>query len=280
MQFIGSFTTFNPISGNFNVDNSQLLQLTKHFHVNSESFPLILDSMADRARNIISGRQIEEINAAIDTINYIFHLSVAQPVVAERESDAIKTIAARRAAETAIEQSLTPAQLLRANIPHFDINKINEFPNAKWQEYFAILTLAALGNIHRFHHLDGEFSGASVGLAAECMEALVIAENPSLFQPELNRPIQEQICIRNQQNAIKGHAVLNEWKQRFADWVDKVLLPTLQGKRLNKREAARQFKSDVIDPILKVRRIAELERRDLIRILADSLPEDRRLPET
>lgn len=235
--------------------------------------------MAERARKIITGRKRKEINAAINTINYILYLSINKQLPFSVERDLTEQIAERHIHALTIENSSTPAQLLKSQIPSFDINKDTQFRNAKWEEYFAILALAALGDIHHFHHMDGEISGASVGLAAESMEALSIAENPSSFTPELNRPIKEQIRIRNQRSAIEGHAVLNEWKQKFADWVKNEHLPkpVAQGKRLNNREAARQFEKLVVNRLPE--KISELqEAKHLVRIFADSLTGNPRVP--
>jgi hypothetical protein len=277
MRFGNSFSTFNPINGNFKAKKYKLQQLSSNTDVNSEAFPLILDLMAERARRIIASRRIKEINAAVDSINGIFYLNVRKTLGSDGDTVSIEQTAARLIAEFEIDKS-TPAQLLKSNIPLFDITNDHGFPNAKWEEYFAILTLAALGNIHRFLDLDGEFSGASTALAAEGMEALIIGENPSLFQTELDRPLKEKISIRNARNVATRYVFRDRWKQQFAIWVPREYVPKLNGMCFNKRDAARQFWEEVMDPALKKEQNPEFDRLDVIRMLAESLPVDRPIP--
>jgi hypothetical protein len=271
MRFGNPFSTFNPINGNFNTEKLKLRKLKRDTHVNLDAFPLILDLMAERARKIIGDRQIKEINAAVDSINGIFYLNLGKPLGIDGDIISIEQTAARLIAGHAIDQS-TPAQLLKSNIPLFNITNDHDFPNAKWEEYFAVLTLAALGNIHQFHALDGEYSGAIAALAAEGMEALILGENSSLFRPELERSLEEQISSRNARNVGARYKSRDPWKQRFAIWVPREYVSTLRGKRLNKRAAARIFYRDVMKPELTKKEIIEFERLDVIRMLAESVP--------
>jgi len=274
MQFIGSFRTFDPIDGYFRSEDRSVVVIADHeYYENSSSiFPVVLDSMADRAREIIAGRTRDEINAALDTVNFMLYLSVHEILDVDGETTSIERVENGVIAGLIVDGAYTPAQLLKSQIPLYDITGNDQLRNAKWEEYFAVLALAALGDIHRFRQLDGTLSDASVGWAAQSMEALVIAENPALLVEGQNQLVKEQMRIRNQRSAIRGHAELNEWKQRFREWVGQGYLPNLQGKRPNKRDAARQFKSLVVDPHLENHRVPALENaKDPIRLFADSL---------
>jgi hypothetical protein len=288
MQFVGSFTTFNPVSGYFVVPYVNLLKshvaVSANTAINDKSntqLPLILDWMAGRAQKRVHGRPVTQIARALDRINYILHLAInrssersAPANLIERIADEISVID-----EDVAKDLYTPARLLKSQIPSIDIANDPHFPNANWDGYFAVLTLAILGNIHRLMTEERELSAATVALAAEAMEALTLAENPTLFAREFDQSLQKRICLRNQRNAIEGHAVLNAWKERFREWVMAEYLPHLNRKRPNRHEAARQFKAQVIDPALRKRKIPALEsRRNLVRVLADSLTSDLRPP--
>jgi hypothetical protein len=280
MQFIGSFTTFHPIGGYFVVPYSNLLQSTVNTGTNNNNWPLIFDWMAGRAQTIIQGRTRTEIDNALATINYVLYLATEKIAGINDPTDRIPQIVGNLLNSDSISSEVfTPARLLKSQIPEFDIGNDEQFPNAKWSEYFAILTLAILGDIHRFYRLDGKISGATIGLAAEAMEALAIAEWPAILQPEINRPIQEQIRIRNQKSAIQGHAVRNEWKAKFWDWLEAEYISTLQGKPLNRRAAARKFYAAHVAPVLKKTKVPELENEEkVVRVLADSLARNPRFP--
>lgn len=280
MQFIGSFTTFDPINGYFVGSNDKLLKSTAAIAKNNASWPLILDWMAGRAQTIVHGRARQEIDNALATINYVFYLATEKIAGKDDSTDPIQQIVGKLSVSDSISSEVfTPARLLKSQVPAFDITNDKHFVNAKWSEYFAVLALAILGDIHRFYHLEREISGAMIGLAAEAMEALGMAEWPAILQPELDQPIQKKISVRNRKNAIKGHATRNELKAKFWDWLQAECVPTLEGKRLNHREAARKFIAAHVGPILKVKKIPELEDREkLVRVLADSLTGNARFP--
>jgi hypothetical protein len=280
MQFVGSFTTFHPIGGYFVVPYSNLLKSTVSTGTNSINWPLIFDWMAGRAQTIIQGRTQTEIDNALATINYVLYLATEKIAGINDPTDRIsQNVGKLLKSDSNSSDVFTPGRLLKSQVPEFDIGNDERFPNAKWSEYFAVLTLAILGDIHRFYHQERELSGAMIGLAAEAMEALAIAEWPSILKPEIDQPIQEQIRIRNQKSAIQGHAVRNEWKARFWNWLETDYISTLQGKPFNRRAAARKYYAAHVAPVLKRTKIQELENENkFVRVLADSLVRNPRFP--
>ena len=236
MQFINPFQQFNPIKGDL-----------------KGPFPIILGDMVKRARNIVKGRTLEEIEYAVSTINYLLNK-------AEYSSE-IKFFG--------------PAQLLLERIKEFDLSNQDSFPKAKWEEYFAILALAAIGELYWCYKEEDEITFATIGLAVEAMEALTIAAASDLAIPELEDGLRKQISLRNRKNAILQHAVVNAWKPKFRDWCYNVYLPSLGNEQPTKRGAARLFKEEFMDPLIKEDQALELaDQTDLVRTLADSLPKN------
>ena len=281
MQFIGSFSTFNPLNGYFSCPYSELLKskvkITK-LDNNKIHFPLILDWMAGRAQKIIKERKLEEIENALNTINYLFYLIEAENTPTVDSGIPIELIHHSISSQLPIEL-FTPARMLNAQVPIFPIDDNELFKNGRWEEYFAVLALAALGDIHLFYQSDQDISIEIVGLAAEAMEALTFAESPELIAPAMDPGLQEQ-RLRNQENAIEGHAELNALKRHFQSWLLADFNPNLGGKPFIKREAARIFIKRMTSGEITIESSVDLgEQKNLVRTLADSLVRDPRFKE-
>ena len=220
MQFINPFQDFDPVKGSFN-----------------SNLPVILNFIAERARKIIKGRKTEEISYALSTINYLLLDDIDSDVIDESLETAGHTPAALA------EESLTPAAALMLRMDDFDISNQDLFPAAKPEEYFAILALAALGELNWIYHLNTEVSVATVGLAAEAMEALAVAESLTTREPiqNLENAVREKISVQNREAAIKRHSAYNDLKAQFIQYYIEEYLPTVKGGKPNRSEAARRF---------------------------------------
>ncbi len=227
MQFINPFQEFHPIKGSIN-----------------SNLPIILNFIAETARKIIKDRKIEEISYALSTINYLLVDDIDSDVI----NESIET--ASHALPALAEESLTPATALMLRMDDFDISNQDLFPAAKREEYFAILALAALGELNWIYHLNKETSLATVGLAAEAMEALAVAESLTTPQPiqSLETAVREKISLQNRRAAIKRHSAYNELKARFIRYYLEEYLPNLKGREPNKSEAARRFVQEIVMP--------------------------------
>lgn len=282
MQFIGSFSTFNPLTGYFSRPYSDLgksVVRTGSSASDDIQFPLILDWMTGRAQNIIRDRQISEIENALDTINYLFHLAELQYTPTIEPNDAIQ-IAFNSAINRLPIELFTPARILNSQVKEYDIGDNKLFRNGHWEEYFAILALAILGDIHRFYQSKEDISVEIAAFAAEAMEALTIAESPGLIAAAMDPAFQKQ-SSRNRDNAIQGHAELNALKSLFGLWVTNEYLPNFGDKSANKREAARTFLTRIASGKVTVDCATILEeQKDLVRTLADSLTRDPRFKNT
>jgi hypothetical protein len=172
----------------------------------------------------------------------------------------------------------TPARLLRSQMKNISIGTDELFPKGTWPEYFAVLALAALGELHRL--TEDKINIATVALAAEAMEALTIAESPELVGPMLTGDHRKKVSIQNKRNAIQGHAAINRWKGLFRKWLAEEHLPSLNGRPLNKQEAARLYKDEFIDPLINNGVAPELnDVKDIIRLLVNSLADSPRFSE-
>ena len=225
MQFINPFQDFDSIKGSFD-----------------SNLPIILNCIAERARTIIGDRKAEEISYALSTINYLLVDDIDSDVINESIEIAGHTLPAH------VEESLTPAAALMLRMDDFDISNQDLFPAAKREEYFAVLALAALGELNWIYHLNKEISVATVGLAAEAMEALAVAESLTTQQPLQNveRAVREKISLQNRLAAIKRHSAYKELKARFIRYYLEDYLSNLEGREPNKTEAAKSFVRDVV----------------------------------
>jgi hypothetical protein len=275
MQFIGSFNTFNPLNGYFSRPYSELTKSVVNLKSDGIHFPLILDWMAGRAQEIIKERNLEEIENALNTINYLFYLVEEENRPKISSNDPIELLVREFSNPLPIEL-FTPARMLITQVSKFSIDDSELVKNGRWEEYFAILALALLGDIHRFYQSKEDISVEIAAFAAEAMEALTIAESPGLSAPVMDPGLQEQ-SLRNQENAIKGHAELNALKSQFQTWLLKEYLPDMGGKPFIKRDAARVFEKRIKGGEIATECSVDLGAQVvLVRTLADSLAKDPR----
>lgn len=275
MQFINSFSTFNPLNGYFSRPYSELHKSKVDLKSVGMNFPPIFDWMAGRAQIVITGRQLEEIENALNTINYMFYLVEEENTPKISSNNPIELFAHANSIQLPSEL-FTPARMLNAQVSKFTIDDNKLFNNGRWEEYFAILALALLGDIHRFFQSKADISIEIACYAAEAMEALTIAESPRLISPAMDPGLQEQ-SLRNQENAIKGHAERNALKSQFQTWLLKEHLLGLRGKPFIKRDAARVFINRIKSGEIGTECSVDLEAQvDLVRTLADSLVKDPR----
>ena len=267
MQFIKPFRQFHPINGELD-----------------GPFPLIVFDIVERARKLIKGRTTDEINYAVNTINYLIHKAdvdragLSGILKQDSNDNEIKEIKFNQFIDEFSklqdnERLFSPARSLLEQINNSDISDQDSFPKAKFEEYFAILALAAIGEMYWIYKEDPESTIGTDWLAVEAMEALTIAEAPKLVIPVHDKSLANKISLRNSKNAILQHAAVNAWKPKFHTWVKDDYLPNLSDEEPTKRGAARAYKRQVLDKLIKEGRAPELEDQiDLVRTLANSLP--------
>lgn len=267
MQFIKPFRQFHPINGELD-----------------GPFPLIVFDIVERARKLIKGRTTDEINYAVNTINYLIHKAdvdragLSEVLKQNSNDNVIKKIDLEQFFDEFFklqdnERQFSPARSLLEQIDNSDLSDQGSFPKAKWEEYFAILALAAIGEMYWIYKEDPEITIDIGWLAVEAMEALTIAEAPKLAIPTHNKSLRRRISLRNRENAIRQHEAVNAWKQKFHKWVKEEFLPNLGDEEPTKRGAARAYKRQVLDELIKEGRAPELKDQiDAVRTLAESLP--------
>lgn len=186
--------------------------------------------IANKARNILEQRSIEEIQFGLKTINWIYF---------ESEQAYIEGMLIMVGKDDATFY-ITPTVVLASQIDKFDITKQVDFPRAQWEEYFAILALALIGNAVNYEKIEyphlrltkkeiEKQKRDSIGDAlADAMEAVCYAESilskneilkrsPELIDESLN----SQIRLRNQQAAIARHEPKNYIKRQFVKFYKK-----------------------------------------------------------
>ena len=264
MQFINPFQQFDPIKGEL-----------------KGRFPIILNDMFERARKIIKSRTLVEINYAVSTINYLLYKAESDSDLKDNnkvsviETGDLNKFINKFVKSQYESMQFSPARVLLNQIKESDLYDQDSFPKAKWEEYFAVLALAAIGEMYWIYKEDPVITIGTVGLAVEAMEAITIAEAPDLAIPTLNKGLKKQISLKNSENAIRGHAALNAWKPDFHIFYKTDYLSGLGDNTPNKREAARLFKKKFMDSKIKAGQAPELEeQKDLLRTLADSLPKN------
>lgn len=263
MQFINPFQQFDPIKGEL-----------------KGPFPIILNDMVKRARILIKGRTLDEIEFAVFTINYLLSRPESgADLKDDNKVNVLETVDLDKFISKFLKSQhesmqFSPARVLLNQIKDSNIFDQELFPKAKWEEYFAILALAAIGEMYWIYKKDREITIGTVGLAVEAMEALTIAEAPNLAIPTLDKSLRKEISLKNRESAILQHAELNAWKPKFHDWCDNVLLPRLGDEKPTRRGAARLYKKEVLDPLIEAGKAPGLkDQKDVVRTLAESLPE-------
>lgn len=96
-----------------------------------------LGYITTRARRILRQRDSAGVKHAMTTLNWMMHQEDRELIV--------QTMKGRN--EDA--SYLSPTLILRYQMQLFDIGGQVEFPDATWPEYFAILSLALVGNVYR-----------------------------------------------------------------------------------------------------------------------------------
>ncbi|KAF0190956.1 MAG: hypothetical protein FD165_2195 [Gammaproteobacteria bacterium] len=96
-----------------------------------------LGYIATRARKILQRRDSAAVRYAMPTLNWILH---------QEDRDLIVRTITRKNEDASY---LSPTLILRYQMQLFDISGQIEFPDATWPEYFAVLSLALVGNVYR-----------------------------------------------------------------------------------------------------------------------------------
>lgn len=210
MHFYYSFNSFNPMKGGM-----------------PELFGGQFKYIADKARNILAKRSIREIQFGLKTINWMYshaELAYLEAMIIELGKEDITVY-------------ITPTVVLAHQIDKFDITEQVDLPNAQWEEYFAILALALIGNAVNYEKNDYPYlrlkkteiekiRQESIGDAlADAMEAVCYAESiisKNEFIRENSKIIKEvvntQIGLRNKYAAIVRYTPKNIIKRRFVDF--------------------------------------------------------------
>lgn len=96
-----------------------------------------LGYITTRARKILKNRDSAAIKYAMTTLNWILH---------QEDRELILQTMKNRNEDVSY---LSPTLILRYQMQLFDISDQAEFNHAAWAEYFAILSLALVGNVYR-----------------------------------------------------------------------------------------------------------------------------------
>lgn len=186
--------------------------------------------IADKARAILEKRSIEEIQFGLKTINWIYF---------ESEQAYIEGMLITVGKDNATFY-ITPTSVLANQTDKFDITGQVDFQKAQWEEYFAILALALIGNAANYEKIEYPYLRLtkkeiekliqdSIGDSlADAMEAVCYAEsiisknelikqNPKITKEAVNA----QIRLRNQYAAIVRHSPKNIIKKQFVKFYEK-----------------------------------------------------------
>jgi hypothetical protein len=210
VHFSYSFNSFNPIKGGM-----------------PQLFGGQFKYIADKARNILAKRSNREIQFGLKAINWMYshaELAYLEAMIIELGKEDITVY-------------IAPTVVLAHQIDKFDITEQVDFPKAQWEEYFAILALALIGNAVNYEKMEYPYlrlkkteiekiKQESIGDAlADAMEAVCYAESiisKKEFIRENSKIIKEvvntQICLRNKYAAIVRHTPKNIIKRRFVDF--------------------------------------------------------------
>jgi len=205
MQYYFNFNQFNPIKG----------EIPELYFENCKYIIL-------KAREILKKRKKEELIFAIATINYLLmssEFSYFKEKIIYSDKNNI---------ENKYKQYIiTPALLLNYSRNRFDIKNQEEFKNANWSEYFAILSLALISEINNLANIKKESNNSDYiyeyagNLIGDSTEAICWAERIEAEKDVKNTPseqVDKIISVRNQKAAIIRRQKEAEFKQEYIDY--------------------------------------------------------------
>ncbi|MES9934746.1 MAG: hypothetical protein ABW162_18230 [Candidatus Sedimenticola sp. PURPLELP] len=124
MSRTDAFDNFLPLSSEINPETP---------------FAFYLELVAIRARQILKTRSEEQVVSALDVVDWILDEGN------EAQSEDMMEVLSEDSDQDSYVH--TDAKALRLFMPRFDIKGQEAFPNATWEEYFAILALAQVGEV-------------------------------------------------------------------------------------------------------------------------------------
>lgn len=213
MQLQSPFYDFDPLNEKF-----------------PTSFPYIFADIAEKASQRLNNWTIAQIRRAWDSINWMF-----EKVAPEIEAHIQKQVNANQKTNNEIilrRPLYTPAAWLRLAIDKGNIDKQGDFPDAKWEDYFAVLALGMV--THAFLILRSADNRGSEYIIAsrfgtEAMEAICFAEQlAEAYRAKTKNRLQAQDAL------TKRHSPKNKLLEEFFEFYD-------AGEFKSDTQAARQF---------------------------------------
>ena len=189
----------------------------------------------EHARKVLEKRSSDDIKYAMQILNWMLHQ--------ERRDLIIETMK-RKKEDTSY---LSPTFILRYQMELFNIAGQKDFPEAAWAEYFAILSLALVGNVFRPPlalrsnkkltelEIRDRYREYATQLSKDAMEAICYAE--MLLEKKVDEPLDEsrdRIRVADAMEEIRSHEQREQLKSEFLQFC-------LANKFSSKAEAAQAY---------------------------------------
>ena len=242
MQFIRPFKNFDPINGELR-----------------ENTPPVIHYYLKIARELLVNRNLNEIEYAISTINYLLH--GGRELFGNSNLNKEDEIANNDIKTTSIEEvwdqihsdskHFTPSSLLYSIYRNIDIeiDGQDDFPNADWSEYFAVLALAEIAELQETDisslHM-AEISSRSAEIAEVIAYAKTFLELKNL-ESKSTRTI---LSLNASKGGIKSNKAFNDTKGEYIDWFKNEYCSGKNESEINFSEAARHFYRLRIKPLI------------------------------
>lgn len=227
-------------------------------------------AIGNRAQRLLAGRTAEQCASGRDGIRYMLE---------ESDEVLIDHLTARADADTSERDVVrtSPAQMLTLYVEVFDIRGQDDFPEAHWSEYFALLALNSYNQgvewASRLYNESDDADSESAQFERlgrtsirfrDALEAVVIAEELAAEERHLRQREQQakaQLSLLRRQAAHRRHEPLNQLKRECIQyWLD--------NSPPSFAEGARRFWATVAEE-----RKHELRLRDPDRIFTQTLSE-------
>ena len=238
---------------NSNIDNVFTFSLYDPFDGEVSFLSDGFEHVAKRARKILINRTREQIYNAAEIYNWInSHETLSDYRWEKLGKKAIAIDEGKSTKEFDEHHYWTETDDLVYASSSFDISNYDEFPNAKWEELFAVMSLGfiadALDNYnHSVGQNDPQFEASFIENFAYyllgAMDAVCTAEQIQMknqlendIEIKTNESVKEKLRLNGQKGAIKKNAQTNALKKECFHYYLK-----LKNEGISKRQAAHDF---------------------------------------
>lgn len=224
-----------------------------------------IESIPTRALEILRNRNLDEVNSAVKTINWM--LDDKKEELIDLYIEVIENDDISYSRDSRPKQLMTYSKV-------FDIDNQDGFLHAKWSEYLAVNAL-----IHfRFAQKDTQYLyvenpdlsedaqfirlGKISPSINDALESVVLAERLKYegdFLKNKEEKHKEKVTLNSQQAAIKRHSLLTQYKAECINYFK-------SNNKLSQREAVRRF-LDSLEPSI----ISALNLREPLRTFTKTL---------